>query len=124
MSTTLTGELQPKANGKATHSEKRRVGETVAPPILDWRDPQAVFDYKDACGNLLYQNVRLPLVKDGSPILSSKGRPDKTFRLRQSSLLPQERISNHYNATMPAVQALPGSLATALFIVAFHSGFP
>ena len=83
MSTTLTGEPQPTVNGKATHSDKRRVGETVAPPIVDWRDPQAVFDYKDACGNLLYQNVRLPLVKDGSPILSSKGRPDKTFCLRR-----------------------------------------
>ena len=50
MSTTLTGEPQPKANGKGTHSERRRVGDTVAPPILDWRDPQAVFDYKDARG--------------------------------------------------------------------------
>src|SRR6516225_8240460 len=84
MSTTLTGEPQPKANGKGTHSERRRVGDTVAPPILDWRDPQAVFDYKDACGNLLYQNVRFPLVTDGSPVLSSKGKPNKTFRLRGS----------------------------------------
>jgi hypothetical protein len=80
MSTTLTGEPQPKANGKATHSERRRVGD---PPIPDWRHPQAVFDYKDARGNLLYQNVRFPLVTaNGSPVLSSKGKPDKTFRLR------------------------------------------
>ena len=43
---------------------------------------------------------------------------------RQQRSAPQECISNRYNATMPAVQALPGSLATALFIVAFHSGFP
>jgi hypothetical protein len=82
MSTTLTGEPQPKANGKATHSERRRVGDTVAPPIPDWRHPQAVFDYKDARGNLLYQNVRFPLVTDGSPVVS-KGKPDKTFRLRR-----------------------------------------
>ena len=53
MSTTLTGEPQPKANGKGTHSERRRVGDTVAPPIPDWGHPQAVFDYKDARGNLL-----------------------------------------------------------------------
>jgi hypothetical protein len=58
MSPTLTGEPQPKANGKATHSERRRVGDTVAPPIPDWRHPQAIFDYKDARGNLRYQNVR------------------------------------------------------------------
>ena len=42
MSTTITGE--PKANGKGTDSERRRVGDTVAPPIPDWRHPQAVFD--------------------------------------------------------------------------------
>ena len=48
MSTMLTGEPQPKANGKGTHSERRRVGDTVAPPIPDWRHPQAAFDYKDA----------------------------------------------------------------------------
>jgi hypothetical protein len=83
MSTTLAGEPQPKANGKATHSERRRVGDTVAPPIPDWKHPQAVFDYKDARGNLLYQNVRFPLVTDGSPVLSSNGKPDKTFRLRR-----------------------------------------
>ena len=84
MNPTLTGESQPKANGKATHSERRRVGDTVAPPIPDWGHPQAVFDYKDARGNLLYQNVRFPLVTaDGSPVLSSKGKPDKTFRLRR-----------------------------------------
>ena len=87
MSTTLTGEPQPKANGKGTHSERRRVGDTVAPPILDWRDPQAVFDYKDACGNLLYQNVRLPLVKDGSPILSSKGSPTR----HSACVVPMEK---------------------------------
>jgi hypothetical protein len=76
MSTTLTGEPQPKANGKATHSERRRVGDTVAPPIPDRGHPQAVFEYKDARGNLLYQNVRFPLVTgDGSPV--------KTFRLRR-----------------------------------------
>ena len=46
MSTTITGE--PKANGKGTDSERRRVGDTVAPPIPDWRHPQAAFDYKDA----------------------------------------------------------------------------
>ena len=83
MSIMLTGEPQPKANGKASHSESRRVGDTVAPPIPDWGHPQAVFDYKNARGNLLYQNVRFPLVTDGSPVLSSKGRPDKTFRLRR-----------------------------------------
>ena len=89
MSTTLTGEPQPKANGKASHSESRRVGDTVAPPIPYGGHPQAVFDYKDARGNLLYQNVRIPLVTaEGASVLSSKGNPNKTFRLRQSSLLP------------------------------------
>src|SRR6516225_7746919 len=83
MSTTLSGEPQPKANGKATHSERRRVGDTVAPPIPDWKYSQAIFDYKDARGNLLYQNVRFPLVTDGAPVLSSKGNPNKTFRLRR-----------------------------------------
>src|SRR6516225_11625179 len=82
MSTTITGE--PKANGKGTDSERRRVGDTVAPPIPDWGHPQAVFDYKDARGDLLYQNVRFPLVTaDGSPVLSSTGKPDKIFRLRR-----------------------------------------
>ena len=38
MSTTLTGEPQPMANGKAS-----RVGDALAPPIPDWRHPQAVF---------------------------------------------------------------------------------
>src|SRR5215831_9589544 len=76
MSTMLTGKPQPKANGKATHSERRLVGDTVAPPILDWGHPQAVFDYKDACGNLLYQNVRFPLA-------TANGSPVKTFRLRR-----------------------------------------
>jgi len=80
MSTTLTGEPQPMANGKAS-----RVGDALAPPIPDWRHPQAVFDYKDARGNLLYQNVRIPLVTaEGAPVLSSKGKPNKTFRLRHS----------------------------------------
>ena len=84
MSTTLTGEPQPKANGKGTHSEGHRVGDTVGPPIPDWGHPQAVFDYKNARGNLLYQNVRFPLVTaDGSPVLSSTGKPDKIFRLRR-----------------------------------------
>ena len=73
MSTTFSGEPQPKANGKATHSERRRGGDAVAPPIPDWGHPQAVFNYKDARGNLLYQNVRFPLVTDGAPVLSSKG---------------------------------------------------
>ena len=85
MSTTLIGEPQPKANGKATHAERHLVGDTVAPPIPDWRHPQAVFDYKDAHGNLLYQNVRFLLVTpDGSPVMSSNGKLDKTFRLRRS----------------------------------------
>ena len=83
MSPTLTGEPQPRANGKAPHSERRRVGDTVVQPISDWGHPQAVFDYKDARGNLLYQNVRFPLVTaDGSLVPSSKGKPDKAFRLR------------------------------------------
>jgi hypothetical protein len=51
--------------------------------IPDYKHPQAVFDYKDANGNLLYQNVRFPLVTaDGSPVMSSKGKPDKKFCLR------------------------------------------
>ena len=50
MSTTLTGEPRPKANGKGTHSKSRRVGDTVVQPISDWGHPQAVFDYKDARG--------------------------------------------------------------------------
>jgi Protein of unknown function (DUF3631) len=83
MSTTLSGEPQPRANGKYTQSEGHRVGDTVVQPIPDWGHPQAVFDYKDARGNLLYQNVRFPLVTaDGSLVPSSKGKPDKAFRLR------------------------------------------
>jgi Protein of unknown function (DUF3631) len=51
--------------------------------IPDYEHPQAVFDYKDADGNVLYQNVRFPLVApDGSPVMSSKGKPDKQFCLR------------------------------------------
>ena len=80
MSTTLTGEPQPKANGKTTLSEKRPVGALLIP---DSRHSQTIFDYKDARGNLLYQNVRFPLVTDGEPVLSSKGKPEKTFRLRR-----------------------------------------
>ena len=80
MSTTLTGEPQPNANGKTTLSEKRPVGALLIP---DSRHSQTIFDYKDARGNLLYQNVRIPLVTDGSPVMSSEGRADKTFRLRR-----------------------------------------
>ena len=60
MSTTLSGEPQPKANGNATHSERRRVGDTVAPPIPDWGHPQAVFDYKDARGQPTVPECPLP----------------------------------------------------------------
>ena len=38
MSTTLTGEPQPKANGKGTHSERRRVGARYGVhPSTVWR---------------------------------------------------------------------------------------
>ena len=51
--------------------------------IPDYTHPQAVFNYKDADGNLLYQNVRFPrITADGSPVMSSKGKPDKKFCLR------------------------------------------
>ena len=37
--------------------------------IPNYNNLQAIFDYKDANGNLLYQNVRFPLVApDGSPV--------------------------------------------------------
>jgi hypothetical protein len=56
----------------------------ATPPIPDYKHPQAVFDYRDADGNLLYQSVRFPLVApDGSPVMSSKGKPDKQFFLRR-----------------------------------------
>lgn len=50
----------------------------------DFDHPQATFDYHDLHGNVVYQNVRLPLLNaDGTPKLSSKGKPDKTFRQRR-----------------------------------------
>jgi hypothetical protein len=53
-------------------------------PNPDYMHPQAVFDYEDADGNLLYQNVRLPPVAaDGSPVMSYKGKPDGQFCLRR-----------------------------------------
>jgi hypothetical protein len=79
---TLAGETvaskrrKPKGDGAAA--------DAAAPPIPDFKHPEAVFDYRDADGNILYQNVRFPLITaDGSPVISSKGKPDKTFRLRR-----------------------------------------
>ena len=68
MSTTLTGEPQPKANGKDTHSEKRRVGDTVAPPIPDWRHPQAALPSRprEFHPEPLTDSVREPLDSYGS----------------------------------------------------------
>jgi hypothetical protein len=51
---------------------------------IDWQNPQAVFDYHDTDGKLLYQNVRLRLIgKDGKYVVSSKGKLAKTFRQRR-----------------------------------------
>jgi DNA primase len=76
--------------GESTRKVRRKTkgdgaaADTVAPPIPDFKHPQAVFDYADADGNLLYQNVRFPRITvEGSPVISSKGKLDKTFRLRR-----------------------------------------
>jgi hypothetical protein len=75
--TVLSGKGNGAFNGKGA-------AEPSAPPIPEFKRPQAVFDYKDADSNLLYQNVRFPLVTaEGSPVMSPKGKPDKTFRFRR-----------------------------------------
>jgi DNA primase len=79
----LAGETVRSRKGNGTFNGKGAAAAS-APPIPDFKHPQAVFDYKDADSNLLYQNVRYPLfTADGSPVMSSKGKPDKTFRLRR-----------------------------------------
>jgi Protein of unknown function (DUF3631) len=56
----------------------------AAEPRVDWNNPQAFFNYTDSDGKVLYQNVRYPVLNaDGTPKLSVKNKPDKTFRLRR-----------------------------------------
>jgi hypothetical protein len=51
---------------------------------IDFDNPEAVFSYHDTVGIVIYQNVRLRLLdKDGNLVMSSKGKPDKTFRQRR-----------------------------------------
>jgi hypothetical protein len=58
----------PQSDGKASDAR------------VDWKHPEAEFDYRDENGTLLYQNVRYPvLAADGSRRLSRKGKPDKRF---------------------------------------------
>lgn len=46
----------------------------------DFKNPQDVFSYRDENGVIVYRNVRYPLLNaDGTPALSKKGKPDKTF---------------------------------------------
>lgn len=77
---TLTGEPPPtNKKGKG----RKGNGKSDA-PIIDWKHPEAIFDYHDRDGDLLYQNVRFPLLNpDGSRKLSAKGKPDKTFIQRR-----------------------------------------
>jgi len=71
---TLIGEPPPrkaKANDKA---EERDKGQP------NWNHPQGFFNYSDADGKVIYRKVRYPLIhRDGSPVMSKKGKPDKTF---------------------------------------------
>jgi hypothetical protein len=47
---------------------------------IDWKHPEAAYDYRDANGNLVYQNVRYPVLDaNGTRKLSHKGKPDKRF---------------------------------------------
>jgi hypothetical protein len=50
-------------------------------PVVDWNHGQH-FNYDDREGNVIYRNTRYPLLKqDGSPVITTKGKPDKTFVL-------------------------------------------
>jgi hypothetical protein len=61
----------------------------------DFKNPEAVFDYHDAAGKLIYQSVRLRwLDKNGAVVIDpKKGRPEKTFRQR----LPGGRFKDGLN---------------------------
>jgi hypothetical protein len=71
---TLTGEPPPGRKKKSNGAAK---------PFPDFNHPVAFFDYHDAAGNVVYRNVRFPLISaDGAPVLSETGKPDKTFFLQ------------------------------------------
>jgi hypothetical protein len=79
---------QPRRNGKANGANGNANGhatptaKSTADVLVDYDHPVAAFRYKDDSGNI-YENVRYPLIRaDGSPVLSSKNKPDKTFRWR------------------------------------------
>jgi hypothetical protein len=71
-------------NGAAANGATKEVP-PLQPDIddarIDWKHPEAEFIYADRNGATLYKNVRYPLLhRDGTVLLSDKGKPDKTFR--------------------------------------------
>jgi len=82
---TLNGDPPPKAkkkkpNGRGADAD----GEAKPKPQPDWKRLQG-FEYQDSDGTVLYRNARIPLVNpDGSPALSKKNKPDKTFKMQLS----------------------------------------
>jgi putative DNA primase/helicase len=77
-------DLIPKGGGGG-HQRARKKANGKSEHRIDWSKPEAVFDYQDADGNLIYQNVRYRLLdKDGNYVMSPKGKLDKTFLPRRS----------------------------------------
>jgi hypothetical protein len=75
----LAGERAPRPNRRTSRYNGGAPTNKSAKPVPDWSRGQP-FEYRDAENMLLYRNVRYPLVgPDGSPVLSRKGKPDKTF---------------------------------------------
>jgi RecA-family ATPase len=75
-----TGPEQGATNG-AGDTRSRQGPESKQNPIIDWDNPEGEFFYRDENSSVIYKNVRFPLLNpDRTPILSSKGKPDKTFR--------------------------------------------
>jgi hypothetical protein len=79
----LAGPARGSLTGLSTRSSK---SVAVAKPISkpDWTNA-VPFGYFSADGKFLYQNVRVPLLDEqGLPLLSKKGKPDKTFVQRHT----------------------------------------
>ena len=76
---------KPKPNGKDRAAPtSKKIASAADEPTIDWKHPQEIFDYTDRDGNLIYQNIRYRIINaDGTPVISPKGKPDKTFRLRR-----------------------------------------
>jgi Protein of unknown function (DUF3631) len=74
-----------KPQAASSHAADVAAAEPKTEPKIDWNKPEACFDYTDRDGKFLYQNVRYRLVHaDGTTlVMSGKGKPDKTFRLRR-----------------------------------------